>query len=253
MKTKESVEAKNRPQGNVEGILLVNKPKGKTSFSLVRQLRKRLGVKKIGHAGTLDPFATGVMVMLVGRSCTKLSDQLLTEDKEYLAQMLLGVSTDSFDHEGAIVNTSDKVPTTEEVFGALTQFQGEILQTPPMFSAKKIGGQKLYDLARKGIEIERKPCLVKVAIEFVSYSYPVLTLKVACSKGTYIRSLAHDIGAFMGCWAHLTELTRLRSGQFVIGDCIDGGLLYQEEDSTPIEQHLISPADFKSFHPRHSE
>lgn len=244
---KESVEPKNKFPGTAEGILLVNKPKGKTSFSLVRQLRKRLGVKKIGHAGTLDPFATGVMVMLVGRSCTRLSDQLLTEDKEYLAEMRLGISTDSFDHEGAVVNLSDRVPTEEEVLLALTKFEGEILQTPPMFSAKKVGGKKLYDLARKGIEIERKPCLVKVAIEFISYDYPTLTIKVACSKGTYIRSLAHDIGLTLHCFAHLTALTRLKSGQFALGDCIDGELLYQDEDHSPIEQFLLSPAACKSF------
>lgn len=245
MKMKESVESKNNPQKPLEGILLVNKPKGKASFSLVRQLRKRLGVKKIGHAGTLDPFATGVMVMLVGRSCTRLSDRLLTQDKEYLAEMKLGAATDSFDHEGTITRTSDTIPNEEQVQQALAKFQGEILQTPPMFSAKKVGGRKLYELARKGIEIERKPCPVKVAIDFVSYHYPTLTIKVACSKGTYIRSLANDIGEALQCYAHLTELTRLKSGQFAIGDCIDGELLYSEGEENSLQQFLIPPADCK--------
>jgi len=211
-----------------EGILLVNKPKGKTSFSLVGRLRKCLGVKKIGHAGTLDPFATGVMVMLIGRNYTKKSDEFLTSDKEYLATMLLGVATDSYDIDGQVTNTSDLVPTINDIEEAITHFQGNILQTPPMFSAKKIDGQKLYDLARKGIEVERKSVPVTVHIELISYEYPELQIKVSCSKGTYIRSLAHDIGRHLKCFAHLCELTRLRSGTFTLAECIDGNNIEKE-------------------------
>lgn len=208
-----------------EGILLLNKPRGKTSFSLVGLLRKRLGIKKIGHAGTLDPFATGVMVMLIGRNYTRLSDQFLTCDKEYLAELHLGATTDTFDCDGQILSTSSLIPTQEEIEACVASFQGKQLQTPPMFSAKKIGGKKLCDLARKGQIVEREPVEIDVKISVVSYNYPKLVLNVACSKGTYIRSLGHDIGAKLGCGAHLTSLCRTRSGTFLLSDCLDNALL----------------------------
>jgi tRNA pseudouridine55 synthase len=207
------------------GILLVNKPKGRTSFSLVSALRRLTGIKKIGHAGTLDPFATGVMVLLVGQEATRLSDRFLNQDKEYISTLKLGIKTDSFDCDGAILATSDITPSQEEILEVLKRFQGKILQTPPMFSAKKVGGKKLYELARKGIEIERKASEVTVKIDFLYYEYPFLSLKVACSKGTYIRSLAEDIGEALGCGAHLSDLSRTRSGPFTLSECIDGNLL----------------------------
>ena len=141
-----------------EGVLLINKPEGRTSFSLIRALRKLTGIKKIGHAGTLDPFATGVMVMLIGREYTRLSDKLLLQDKEYLGSVVLGVSTDTYDCDGKVVARSKKIPTLEEVQVAVSKFQGEIEQIPPMFSAKKVQGKKLYELARKGVTIERSLC-----------------------------------------------------------------------------------------------
>lgn len=207
-------------QEPVEGILLVDKSKGHSSFKLVAMLRKRLGVKKIGHAGTLDPFATGVMVMLIGRRYTRLSDQFLCNDKEYIAEVHLGTTTDTYDSEGVIIAQSPIVPTLEEIQHALKAFQGEIEQVPPMYSAKKIQGKKLYELARKGIEVERKA--VKVALEttLIRYEYPLLELKVMCSKGTYIRSIAYDLGLKLGCGAHLSNLRRTRSGKFCIQDCI---------------------------------
>lgn len=204
----------------IEGILLVDKAKGRTSFSLVHVLRKRLGVQKIGHAGTLDPFATGVMVMLIGRSYTRLSDQFLCNDKEYVAEVYLGVSTDTHDSEGKIISQSSTTPTQEEILKALENFQGEIDQVPPMFSAKKRQGKKLYELARKGIEVERAPVKVRVKTEFISYCYPYLHLRIECSKGTYIRSIAHDLGLLLGCGAHLTNLRRTRSGIYTIDQCI---------------------------------
>lgn len=206
---------------NPEGILLVNKPKGVTSFSLVGLLRKRLGVKKIGHAGTLDPLATGVMVMLVGRNYTKLSDQLLSKDKEYVAEIFMGKSTDTYDAEGQVTHESKKIPTLEEIVKALESFQGEIEQIPPMFSAKKVNGKKLYELARKGKMIERKSVKIEVKTELLSYNYPYLHLKIACSKGTYIRSIAHDLGTLLGCGAHLSNLQRTKSGTYSIEECID--------------------------------
>lgn len=214
----------NNPE-DIQGILLVNKPRGKTSFSLVGALRRLLKVKKIGHAGTLDPFATGVMVMLIGRQATRLSDQFLCADKEYLAQLKLGVTTDTFDCEGTVVGSSDIIPTQAELEAALSQFQGDIQQIPPMYSAKKQNGKKLYELARKGQSVTREPVKIKVNIQLISYSYPYVDIAVTCTKGTYIRSLGHDIGVVLGCGAHLSQLQRTRSGSFHLADCIDGALL----------------------------
>lgn len=209
-----------KKQPNYQGLLLINKPKGITSFSLVSILRKVTGVKKIGHAGTLDPFATGVMVMLVGKPYTRLSSTFLNCEKEYVAKVLLGASTDSYDLDGKVVETSDKIPSLDEVQSTLKRlFCGKVYQTPPMFSAKKIGGKKLYDLARKGISIEREPVLVEIDTTFLSYNYPLLSIHVRCSKGTYIRSIAHDLGKALGCGAHLTALTRIKSGDFTIEQC----------------------------------
>lgn len=214
---------KNHPpeQETIQGILLVNKEKGSTSFNLIRILRKRLAIKKIGHAGTLDPLATGVMVLLIGRNYTRLSDQFLCKDKEYEAEICLGKSTDTFDAEGKLTFTSAHIPQLDEVHNALTLFQGEIEQIPPMFSAKKVQGKKLYELARKGQEVERHPVKVHVQTQFVQYKYPFLCLRIACSKGTYIRSISHDLGKILGCGAHLTNLRRTRSGQFTLEDCIN--------------------------------
>ena len=207
------------------GLLLINKPKGRTSFSLVSALRRRLGVKKIGHAGTLDPFATGVMILLVGKQYTKQSDQFLGQDKEYLGRLHLGIATDTYDSEGAVTSTSTVEPTQAEFMDVLTHFQGEIQQVPPMFSAKKIQGKKLYELARKGVTIERPPSTVNVSIELIDYAFPYVDVRVQCSKGTYIRSLAHDIGQMLGCGAHLCELSRTRSGHFHLHECLDGNLI----------------------------
>lgn len=209
------------PPDSIEGILLVDKPKGPSSFKLVQILRKRLGVKKIGHAGTLDPFATGVMVMLIGRRYTRLSDQFLCSDKEYIAEVYLGKTTDTYDSEGTIVAESSVIPSLEEIQRTLSFFQGEIEQIPPMYSAKKIEGKKLYELARKGVEIERKSVKVVLATHFIRYEYPYLELRIVCSKGTYIRSIAYDLGLKLGCGAHLSNLRRTRSGLFHLQDCIN--------------------------------
>lgn len=222
------------------GILLVNKPKNKTSFSLVSALRRLLKVKKIGHAGTLDPFATGVMVMLIGKAYTKLSDQFLGADKEYLATVRLGIETDSYDCDGQIVGQKDFIPTVEKLNDALHSFQGNITQTPPMFSAKKKNGKKLYELARKGVTVDREAVNIYVETELLSYEYPFVKLKIKCSKGTYIRSIAYDLGRALGCGAHLSDLQRTRSGSFLLENCIDGTLLNQPDcDITMLKQLLI--------------
>lgn len=226
-----------------EGILLVNKPQARTSFSLIRALRKLTGIKKIGHAGTLDPFATGVMVILIGRVYTRISSELLLQDKEYLATVSLGVTTDTYDCDGKVVANSKKIPTQEEIEQALLKFQGEIEQVPPMYSAKKVQGKKLYELARKGVTIERTPAKVQLTTEMLAYSYPNLSLRVACSKGTYIRSIAHELGQLLGCGGHLSKLNRTRSGIFSLEACIDGSLLDRPDfDITP---HLLSYEDTK--------
>lgn len=205
---------------NNSGILLVDKAVGSTSFYLVSLLRRLTQVKKIGHAGTLDPFATGVMVMLIGRDYTQRSDEFLNKDKEYRATIQLGIATDTYDIDGKITSQSDKIPTLNEIELALAAFRGEILQIPPMYSAKKIQGKKLYELARKGIQIERKPVRVQVQIRLITYQYPMLDIEVACNKGTYIRALAHDIGQFLLVGAHLFALTRIRSGLFHLRECL---------------------------------
>ena len=203
------------------GILALNKPRGISSFSLVRMLRKQLGVRKIGHAGTLDPFADGVMVMLVGRDYTRLSDKFLNQDKEYIGTIRLGIATDTFDCEGKPTKESPLIPTLEQVNAVINEFQGTILQTPPMFSAKKKNGVKLYDLARKGEVIEREPVEITLQTTLISYNYPEAIISVKCSKGTYIRSIANDIGDRLGCGGHLSSLTRTRSGNYNLDDCID--------------------------------
>lgn len=204
-----------------EGILLLDKPPGKTSFYLVHRLRQLTGIRKIGHAGTLDPFATGVMVMLIGKSMTRCADQFLADDKQYLATFRLGATSSTYDRDGIITQTSTKVPSLAEIQKTLLQFEGTIKQVPPMYSAKKIQGKKLYELARQGIEIERPPHIVSLHVSLVEYNYPDLTLDISCSKGTYIRSLAHDIGNQLGIGAYVEKLVRLRSGQFLLEDCIN--------------------------------
>lgn len=211
------------------GILLVNKPAGCTSFHIVSVLRRKLNVQKIGHAGTLDPFATGVLVLLIGKDYTRTSDQFLGQDKEYLAQLHLGVATDSYDCDGQVTATRDKIPSLDEIKAALSHFQGTISQIPPMFSAKKQNGKKLYELARQGKVVDRPAVQVTLETHFMSYEYPHLVLRVQCSKGTYIRSIAHDLGELLGCGAHLSALMRLRSGQFLLKDCMDGALLLAPE------------------------
>lgn len=210
-----------------EGILPVNKPKSRTSFSLVGMLRRLTQIRTIGHAGTLDPFADGVMVLLIGKPYTKLSGQFLHQDKEYLATVHLGITTDTYDIEGQVVAQSSFIPSLADIEHAISKFQGTILQVPPMFSAKKVEGKKLYELARKGVTIERKPVPVTLRIELVDYTYPYVKLNVHCSKGTYLRSLAYDIGVELGCGAHLTELTRTRSGNTRLEDCCDGARLME--------------------------
>ena len=209
----------------IQGILPIDKPMGKTAFSLISQLRRLTHIQKIGHTGTLDPFATGVMILLIGKDYTRKSQELLLQDKEYQATIHLGITTDSYDIDGQILSRSSHIPTLKEVEASLTHFQGSLLQTPPMFSAKKVEGKKLYTLARQGIHIERKPSLVTLRTTLLSYTYPYLQIHVHCSKGTYIRSLAYDLGLLLGCGGHLSALTRTRNGNYLLADCCKGAEL----------------------------
>jgi tRNA pseudouridine55 synthase len=200
------------------GFILINKPVGPTSHDIIYQLRKITGVKKIGHAGTLDPFASGLLIVAIGREATKRIDLFVKQDKEYVARLQLGATSDSHDLTGKILK-SDKphVPTEDEIKKVLEKFIGELEQIPPMFSAKKVAGKKLYKLARKGEVVERQPSLINVyGIEVLKYQWPVLELKVKCSTGTYVRVLAHDIGKLLGCGAYLTQLQRTKIGDYNI-------------------------------------
>lgn len=204
----------------MNGILLMNKPQGKTSHNVVSVVRRVLQTKRVGHAGTLDPMATGVLVVLVGKA-TKLSDYLLNKDKRYRAGILLGCETDSYDMDGTVIERCKSQVSKEQLEAVLKQFTGEQQQIPPMFSAIKKQGQKLYELARRGIEVERESRKITVySIVLCSFDGERAVVDVHCSKGTYIRSLAHDIGQVLGCGACLDSLERLASGQFSVENTV---------------------------------
>ncbi len=202
-------------------ILNIYKPAGITSFRVVHVIRNLVGVKKVGHAGTLDPFADGVLLVCTGKATKKVS-QLMNLQKEYIGNIKLGIETDTDDRTGKIIN-SHSVPelTLQEIEKNCQQFIGEIPQIPPMYSAKKIGGKRLYKIARQGQVVERRPAIVTIhSIDILDFHLPEITMKVTCSKGTYIRSLARDIGIQIGCGAYLHGLTRTKIGEHRIEDSI---------------------------------
>ena len=202
---------------SVSGILSINKPAGWTSFDVVALVRKRTGVRNVGHAGALDPSATGVLLVCLGQA-VRISEYLMQLSKVYRARVMLGVATDTYDSEGQVTFEGDAGTVSEErLREALARFAGEVEQTPPAFSAVKVGGQRAYKLARMGRETRLSPRMVRVdRIELVAYEPPYAELEVECGKGTYIRSLAHDLGQELGCGAHLAALTRTRVGPFVL-------------------------------------
>lgn len=212
----------------IEGeILFIDKPLHWTSFRLVKvvrgKLRQKLKIKKlkVGHAGTLDPLATGVMVVCTGKK-TKQIERLMAESKEYVAEIKLGATTPSFDLETEVDNTFPFEHITKEmVQECLVNFIGEIEQVPPLFSAVKVEGKRAYEFARKDEQIELKPKrLVIHDIELLNYNLPTITIRVSCGKGTYIRALARDIGAYLQSGAHLTALTRTKSGEVTLTECL---------------------------------
>ena len=201
----------------MNGILILNKPKGMTSFAAVDQIHKLLNVKA-GHAGTLDPMAEGVLVVLLGKS-TKKAKEFESAVKEYEAEITFGVETDSLDSTGKITATKEFTVSEQQFLDAMNGFIGEIQQIPPMVSAIHYKGKRLYELARKGIEVEREPRKITIHnLELISFDGEKASFWVSCSKGTYIRSLCADIGAKLGCGAHMSRLTRVRSGDFSIND-----------------------------------
>ena len=206
---------RSRGATSLHGYLVIDKPAGWTSFDVVARARRLLGEKRIGHAGTLDPAATGVLPLAVGMA-TKTLEFLNDASKTYLAEVTFGVETDSHDIEGRVTRTADtEEVTADAIEAALARFRGPGEQVPPMHAAIKVGGQKLYDLARRGEEIPRSPRPVTFScLEIVEWNSPVATLLVDCTKGTYIRALARDLGAALGTGAYLSNLVRLRSGPF---------------------------------------
>ena len=207
--------------GNVDGILILDKPGGISSMEAVRKIKRASGIKRVGHGGTLDPMATGVIPILLGRA-TRLMEYMLDSSKEYIGDVCLGVSTDTYDADGSITRRSDPSGVTRESLeDVLTHFLGRIEQTPPMFSALKRQGKRLYELARQGIEVQRAPRAMTVhSIRLAAWRPPVATVQIECSRGFYMRSLAHDIGEKLGCGAHLQSLTRLRTGRLRIADAV---------------------------------
>lgn len=199
----------------ISGVLLVDKGQDMTSHDVVAVARRCLNMKKIGHCGTLDPMATGMLILVLGNG-TRLSDLLMSEDKEYVGTLTLGATTSTQDAEGEILEQKP-VPelTMEQVTAAFDAFKGDFYQIPPMVSAIKIGGVPLYKLARKGQEVVREPRLVRVYdYEITRFESPQIDFRIVCSKGFYVRTYAHDIGQKLGCGAHLSALRRTRSGHF---------------------------------------
>ena len=231
---------------DIQGLISINKPAKLTSFQVVRHVKRITGAKKAGHCGTLDPMASGVLLVLLGGS-TKLQEKFMELPKVYRAKFLLGIMTDTGDITGKIMAKKEfKDLKNEQLLEILNSFLGEIEQIPPMYSALKYGGRKLYELARKGIEVERSPRPVKIySIEFLSLEDNVLELRIECSKGTYIRTLGEDIGKKLGCGATMTALCREKIGPFALDSAIDANDS-QEFSKEKIINKMISEKDLAS-------
>jgi tRNA pseudouridine55 synthase len=217
-----------KSDSSINGVLLVDKGQDMTSHDVVAVARRCLNTKKIGHCGTLDPMATGMLILVVGKA-TKIQDLLMSEEKEYLGTMKLGETTNTQDAEGEVLETRD-VPdfSDEEIVGAFEGLKGDFYQTPPMVSAVKINGVPLYKMARKGQEVEREPRFVRVhQYEIQRIQLPEVDFRVVCTKGFYVRTYAHDLGQKLGCGAHLSALRRTRSGHFSLdeGRCVTFDML----------------------------
>lgn len=227
------------------GFLNIYKPQGKTSHDVIAILRRVTKIKQIGHTGTLDPFAEGVLPVCIGKA-TRLIEYL-EDDKAYIGTIQLGKSTTTYDIEGEVVNYSDKKVTLQEIQEILPKFRGEIEQFPPIYSAIKVKGKKLYEYARNGENVEIKSRKVNIhKLELVDFDEKKQTieLKIECSKGTYIRSIAHDLGEALGCWGHLIKLVRIKAGKFELGEAIKLDSLETKEQ---VEKNLIYPLGYLEY------
>lgn len=232
----------------MDGILNINKPWGKTSFSIVSMVKRLSGERRVGHGGTLDPAATGVLPVCLGQG-TRVVEYLADSTKAYRAEIELGASTDTYDADGRITQRGDPSGISQDQLeSALSSFCGLIRQVPPIYSAVKYQGKPLYELARAGIKVERRSRQVNIHhLELLDWHSPVVTIEVVCGKGTYIRSLAHDLGQILGCGAHLKSLIRLRCGLFDIKDAVS---LPQLENAFRYGywQHFVYPIDSVLLH-----
>jgi tRNA pseudouridine55 synthase len=231
----------------MNGILVLDKPRGMSSAAAVDAVKKRLGAARAGHGGTLDPLATGVLPICLGEA-TKLAQYLLADDKAYEADLVFGIETDTLDRTGTVTATRPVSVTREQFLAALAKRTGEQDQVPPMFSAIKQGGKRLYHHARAGVEVEREPRRIRIdALELLAFDPPHARIAIACSKGTYVRSLVADLGNDVGCGAHMTELRRTRSGVFTLAeahdlDRLDNPRLVAMTEATRLPK-VVAPAD----------
>ncbi len=228
----------------ISGVLVVDKPTGMTSHDVVQVVRKGTNIRRAGHTGTLDPRASGVLVILVGPA-VRLSEYVAASDKRYQAIIRLGTTTDTYDADGKVLQTKPVDDITEEQFDeALQTFVGEIEQVPPPYSAIKVGGRKAYEMARNGEEVDLAPRVIKVhSLELLEWAPPEVVIDVHCSSGTYVRSLAHDLGTKLGCGASLTGLRRTRSGRFTLRDAVPLRKLREAFEDGTWYQYLIPAAE----------
>ncbi len=235
-----------KDMNDINGIIVINKEKGYTSHDVVAKLRRILNTRKIGHTGTLDPEATGVLPICIGKA-TRVSDMILNSTKQYIAKLKFGITTDTQDIFGNVISQNEVNASKDEIISAIKSFEGDITQIPPMYSAIKIDGKKLYEYARKGIEVERKTRSVTIdKIEILDISTDSATIKVDCSKGTYIRTLCDDIGKKLGCGACMESLMRTKSSIFDIEKSV-------KIDDVTFENHkdyLIATDEVFSHYPK---
>jgi tRNA pseudouridine55 synthase len=228
----------------VSGVIVVDKPVGLTSHDVVQIVRRGTGIRRAGHTGTLDPRASGVLVVLIGPA-VRLSEFVSAEDKRYQATIHLGSTTDTYDSEGVVTESGMPLDVTKEAFAELlTKYVGEIEQTPPPYSAVKVQGERAYNIARRGEEVELTPRIIHVhSLELLEWALPEVVVDVHCSSGTYIRSLAHDIGEELGVGAHLVGLRRSRSGRFTLRDAVSLRRLREAFEAGTWAQHLIPASE----------
>lgn len=235
-------------KGFEAGVFLIDKPVGATSFNMVAGLRRVLNMKKVGHAGTLDPFATGLLIVCAGRKATRMISLFMDADKEYIATLCLGKETETYDPEGAITAEKDVgILTAREIDQVLANFTGPQLQVPPAYSALKHKGKPLYHYARKGIKIEKEARAITISeLEWLDRREEItgktaeLRIRVKCTKGTYIRTLGHDIGRALGCGAYLTELRRTKIGCFSVENAVKGDALRESGARDTVLSHMLT-------------